>query len=65
MNEEAKEIWAGNLSDGSYAVLFLNRGTFTNEIEVNWKEIGFNNTQAKLRDLWEKKDLGIFNNLFD
>ena len=62
MNEEAKEIWAGNLSDGSYAVLFLNRGTFTNEIEVNWKEIGFNNTQAKLRDLWEKKDLGIFNN---
>ena len=60
INEEAKEVWAGNLSDGSYAVLLLNRGSLTNELEINWDEIGFNYTEAKLRDLWERKDLGIF-----
>ena len=51
MNEEAKEVWAGKLSDGSYAVLLLNKGSLTNEIEINWKEIGFSSTDAKLRDL--------------
>jgi hypothetical protein len=61
-NEEAIEIWAGNLSSGDYAVLLLNRGTLKNELEVNWTEIGFNNTEAHLRDLWERKDLGNFKN---
>ena len=62
MNEEAKEVWGGKLYDGSYAVLFLNKGSLTNEVEINWKEIGFNSTEAKLRDLWERQDLGIFKN---
>ena len=60
MNEEAKEVWAGKLSNGTYAVLFVNRGTFTNEIEITWKEIGFNAHKAHVRDLWERKDLGVF-----
>ena len=61
-NEEAVEVWAGNLSSGDYAVLLLNRGTLKNELEVNWTEIGFNNTEAHLRDLWERKDLGNYKN---
>ena len=60
MNEEAKEVWAGKLSNGTYAVLFVNRGTFINEIEITWKEIGFNTHKAHVRDLWERKDLGVF-----
>ena len=60
MNEESKEIWSGKLYDGSFAVLLLNKGTFTNEIEIYWEDIGFNNSKAKIRDLWERKDLGIF-----
>ena len=60
MNEEAKEVWAGKLSNGSYTVLFFNKGTFINEIEVTWKEIGINTTKALVRDLWERKDLGVF-----
>jgi len=60
MNEEAKEVWAGKLSNGSYVVLFFNKGTFINEIEVTWKEIGINTTKALVRDLWERKDLGVF-----
>ena len=62
MNEEAKEVWVGKLFDGSFAVLLLNKGTFTNDIIINWEEIGFNNIEAKLRDLWERKDLGVFKN---
>ena len=62
MNEEAKEVWVGKLFDGSFAVLLLNKGTFTNDITINWEEIGFNNIKAKLRDLWERKDLGVFKN---
>jgi alpha-galactosidase len=60
MNEEAKEVWAGKISNGSYVALFFNRGTFINEIEITWKEIGINTTKAQVRDLWERKDLGIF-----
>ena len=60
-NEEAKEVWAGNLSDGSYAVLLLNKGSLENEVEITWEEIGFdNNIECKLRDLWKRKDLGNF-----
>ena len=60
-NEEAKEVWAGNLSDGSYAVLLLNKGSLENEVEITWEEIGFNNSiECKIRDLWERKDLGNF-----
>ena len=62
MNEEAKEIWAGRLYDNSFAVLFLNKGTLSNELEIKWTEIGFYNYDAKVRDLWERRDLGIFKN---
>ena len=54
------EVWAGKLSDGSYAVLLLNRASSNETVEVNWKEIGFKEEKAKLRDLWTKKDLGEF-----
>ena len=60
MNEEVTEVWAGKLSNGTYAVLLLNKGSFTNDVEINWEEIGFDNIYAKLRDLWAKKDLGLF-----
>jgi len=53
---ETTEVWAGNLSDGSYAVLLLNRASNSSIVEISWKEIGFNEKKAKLRDLWERKD---------
>ena len=58
---EVVEVWAGNLSDGTYAVLLLNRASFSSKVEISWKELGFDNKKAKLRDLWEQKDLGEFN----
>ena len=60
INDEATEIWKGKLNDEAYAVLLVNRASINYKIEVTWKEIGFENKKAKLRDLWEKKDLGEF-----
>ena len=57
---ESVEVWAGNLSDGAYAVLLINRASYEATVEITWKEIGFKEENATLRDLWEKTDLGIF-----
>ncbi|MBO6244579.1 MAG: ricin-type beta-trefoil lectin domain protein [Clostridia bacterium] len=58
---EVVEVWAGNLTNGTYAVLLLNRAYYSGKVKISWKELGFNYTKAKLRDLWEQKDLGEFN----
>ena len=62
MNEEATEVWAGNLSDGSYSVLLLNKASLSHRIKISWEEIGFNDAKAKVRDLWERQNLGYFEN---
>ena len=56
------EVWAGPLSGGSQAVVLLNRGDTGNEqVTVKWTDIGFpNDHPALVRDLWARKDLGIF-----
>ena len=60
MNEEYTEVQAGNLSDGSYSVLLLNKASFT-----QWKEIGFNDVKAEVRDLWERQSFGYFENGYE
>ena len=57
---EQTEVWTGNLSDGSKAVLLLNRAYYETEVRVTWKELGLNYTNVGLRDLWAKKYLGKF-----
>ena len=59
---EQTEVWAGNLSDGSFAVLLLNKASYESEVEVTWEELGINNTKASVRDLWAKKNLGLIKN---
>ena len=59
-SQEITEVWKSNLKDGAYAVLLVNRASFKANVEITWNEIGFNNKKAKIRDLWEKKDLGEF-----
>ncbi len=56
------EIWASPLADHSQAVLLFNRANNGSEpITVQWKDIGFSVDQSALvRDLWARKDLGIF-----
>ena len=51
------EIWARPLADGSEAVGLFNRGESSLKITFELATIGKHHT-AKLRDLWEHKDLG-------
>ena len=63
--EDALEVWAGILSDKSYAVMLLNRGTAKAKMAANWKEIGLPEGDAVVRDLWARKDLGTFKDSFN
>jgi hypothetical protein len=56
------EVWAGRLLYGSQAVVLFNRGASNNDqITVQWSDIGFPmNQSALVRDLWARKDVGIF-----
>ena len=53
------EVWSRQMADGSRAVALLNRGSGPAEIRVNWTDVGYPAaTEAQVRDLWAKKDLG-------
>ena len=59
--ESCKEIWAKELTDGSYAVGFLNRhDNETIEISLDLNLIGIKD-KAEARDLWKHEDIGAFN----
>jgi alpha-galactosidase len=51
------EIWARPLADGSQAVGLFNRGEGNLPMTLKFSDIGMRQP-AKLRDLWEHKDLG-------
>jgi alpha-galactosidase len=51
------EIWAKPLADQSQAVGLFNRSEAALKITLDFKAIGFNGP-AKVRDLWEHKDIG-------
>jgi hypothetical protein len=63
---EEIEIWAGALTGGSQAVILFNRGNNDEEqLTVKWSDIGFPvDHAATVRDLWARKDLGIFTGSF-
>jgi alpha-galactosidase len=58
------EVWSKPLRDGSRAVVLFNRSSGDTEISVSWQEIELSVEQAAVRDLWEKKDLGRFQNSY-
>ena len=44
--------------------MLLNRGESPAEIEANFEKIGIKKGEYVVRDLWEKKDLGVFSESF-
>jgi alpha-galactosidase len=53
------EVWSKVLQNGSRAVVLFNRGTDGAEIGVSWEDLGYPaHLSAKVRDLWQAKDLG-------
>ena len=64
-NDEVIEIWKGKLQNNAYAILIVNRGSIEYNTEIIFNKIGFNEKKLKLRNLWEKKDLGEFEDKFN
>jgi len=55
------EVWAGPLSDGSVATILFNRSGNSSNITAEWTDIGLNaNTNAAVRDLWQRENIGTF-----
>lgn len=67
--EDGLEIWVKPLSDGNWAITFLNRSDATKKINFDWKnhiikdadfnlEANCSTTVFKIKDLWTNKDMG-------
>jgi alpha-galactosidase len=57
------DVYNKQLSDGTTAVFMLNKGDLKANVNVTWDQIGLKGNQP-VRDLWERKDLGKFRDLF-
>lgn len=57
------DVWARPLSDGTMAVGLFNRNPVAAPISTTWKELGMSDRQP-VRDLWQHKDLGMFDTGF-
>ena len=62
-DEAGCEVYNKPLSDGTTAVLLLNKGRKKADITVRWDKIGLSGAQP-VRDLWARKDLGEFKDSF-
>jgi alpha-galactosidase len=54
------EIWARPLADGTMAVALYNLGWSRTRVQADWSDLGLSGPQS-IRDLWQRKDLGIHN----
>jgi alpha-galactosidase len=62
-DEGPLEIWVKPLADGSKAAGLFNRGESSLKITLHFNQIAAG-AKAKLRDLWEHRDLGSFENTY-
>jgi alpha-galactosidase len=61
--EGGREIYNKPLSDGTTAILLLNKDSVTADLTVTWEQVGLSGKQP-VRDLWMQKDLGDFTGSF-
>ncbi|MEZ5424868.1 MAG: glycoside hydrolase family 27 protein [Pyrinomonadaceae bacterium] len=72
ISEDNLEVWAKPLSNGDWAICFLNRSDQIKTVDFVWKDnfikddfagkqMDAKNAVYKIRDLWAKKDLGDTN----
>ena len=64
IKNRSREVWAKPLEDGSYAIVLFNRGLTSKFIKFNWSDLGLDWKWAKVRDLWKKYDLGVYNETY-
>ena len=57
-HDDAQEIWAKPMSDGSTAVGLFNRSCLTRTVTLPFASLGLKGPH-RLRDLWRQKDIGV------
>jgi len=57
-HDDAQEVWAKPMSDGSTAVGLFNRSCLTRTVTLPFASLGLKGPH-RLRDLWRQKDLGV------
>jgi alpha-galactosidase len=58
MSHPGREIWAKELSKGEWAVCFHNTQDKDLPIRVNWAHLSFLKGSFRIRDLWQRRDIG-------
>ena len=58
MNHPGKQIWVKELSNGEWAVCFFNSGDSPVQLKIDWSNLTFLKGTYRIRDIWQKKDLG-------
>jgi hypothetical protein len=51
------QVFYQSLPDGSYNIALFNTGTSTQDVNVNWSDLGIKGS-AYVRDMWSHQDLG-------
>lgn len=75
-SENGIDVWVKPLSNNDWAVVFLNKNNQSQKIQFDWRKhvfedkdfkfvLDFNNQTYLIRDLWEHKDLGKTNKIFE
>lgn len=73
--EDGLEVWVKPLSDGNWAVTFLNRSDVSKKVNFDFKknnikdpdfgyEADFSKKDYKIKDLWKNKDIGTTKKIF-
>jgi alpha-galactosidase len=58
MKHPGKQIWAKELSNGAWAVCFFNDSDEAVQLRIDWNNLTFLKGSYRVRDLWQRKDLG-------
>lgn len=73
--EDGLEVWVKPLSDGDWAITFLNRSDVTKKVNFDFKknkikdqdfgyEADFSKVDYKIKDLWKNKEIGTTKKIF-
>jgi len=59
------QLWGKPQLKGTYAVFFLNNDPSQNyNMTINFAQLNISSSQVQVRDIWNRKDLGTFQNSF-
>jgi alpha-galactosidase len=58
MKHPGKQIWAKELSGGEWAVCYFNDSDEAVQLRIDWTHLSFLKGAYRVRDVWQKKDLG-------